>query len=197
MLYLFLLLLIYGLQIGPPLVFERASRRNASHRPDFKYTGAELARLLLDKHGLSAVAVELLPANITDFGDCYDPVRRVVRLSGNVMNQRSVTAYAIAAHEVGHAVQHAEHDGSMVLQRFLVYIVRGAIVLLIGGVLFLVLFSERMGGREQWHWLNTAVLTTYFGCAIALRLVTLPVEWSASFDHVTLASASEGDLRVT
>jgi len=183
MLYLLLILVIYGLEYGPLLMFEWASRRNSAPRPDFKYTGSELARLLLDQNGLADVQIEPLPPEISDFGDCYDPGRRVVRLSAKVMSGRTLAAYAVAAHEVGHAVQHAANDEAMQVQRGLIFVARAAILALIGGVLFLIMFSDRAGGREQWHWLSTALLAFYLGSVTLIRFVALPVEWSASFDH--------------
>jgi Zn-dependent membrane protease YugP len=180
---LLLLVLIYGLQIGPAVMFSWATRRYGAHRPDLKYTGRELARLLLDKQGLTDVAVEELPGNTSDFGDCYDPENRKVQLSSNVADQRSIAAYAVAAHEVGHALQHAAHDNTMELQHGLVWFARIMTYAFIGSVLFLALFSESLGGRDRWHWVSSVALVLFVGSGVILRVVTLPVEWNASFSY--------------
>jgi len=69
------------------------------------YSGKEVARLILDRNGLYDVEVEQIGGNLTDH---YDPRNRVVRLSSNVYNGRSLASVAVAAHEVGHAIQHSE-----------------------------------------------------------------------------------------
>jgi Zn-dependent membrane protease YugP len=180
---LLLLLVVYGLQIGPHIVFVWATRRYGAERPDLMYTGRDLARLLLDENGLSDVPVENLPEGTPDFGDCYDPTRRVVQLSEKVADSKSIAAYAVAAHEVGHALQHARHDSSMELQHGLATLLRAATWVLIGGVLFLVIFSEPLGGSDQWHWLSVLIILFFVGSGVLLRFVTLPVEWNASFDY--------------
>ena len=70
------------------------------------YTGAQVARYLLDAHGLQNVKVEMARGNLTDH---YDPRTRVLRLSQPVYSSTSVAALGVAAHETGHAVQNAEN----------------------------------------------------------------------------------------
>lgn len=78
--------------------------RYAEPMDRYPFSGGDLARYLLDKHGLEVVAVES-----TKEGDHYDPRTRTVRLSPDHFQGRSLTAITVAAHEVGHALQHAEH----------------------------------------------------------------------------------------
>ena len=68
-------------------------------------SGAQAARRVLDANGLYNVAIEQTPGELTDH---YDPRKRVLALSQGVYNARSVSAVAIAAHEAGHAIQHAQ-----------------------------------------------------------------------------------------
>ena len=68
-------------------------------------TGAQVARALLDAHGLERVRVELIPATLSDH---YDPEAHALRLSHGVGDERSVAAIGIATHEVAHAYQDAE-----------------------------------------------------------------------------------------
>src|ERR1700758_297596 len=79
--------------------------RHGVERPDLPGTGGELARHLLDEAGLDTVKVE-----VTDAGDHYDPENRAVRLTRPHYDGRSVSAVAVAAHEVSHAVQHAHGE---------------------------------------------------------------------------------------
>lgn len=73
-------------------------------------TGAELARRLLDAHGLQSVPIAAEGENL---GDHYDTVTKTVRLSGMVMHARTVLAIGVAAHEVGHAVQDATNHPAL------------------------------------------------------------------------------------
>lgn len=79
--------------------------RHSQPADRYPFSGGDLARYLLDKHALPHISVE-----ITQEGDHYDPKDRSVRLSPANFSGRSLTAITIAAHEVGHALQHAEGD---------------------------------------------------------------------------------------
>lgn len=92
-------LLLAGLVFGPQWWVRRALRKHGAERADFPGTGAELARHLLDRAGLVDVKVEL-----TEEGDHYSTVDRAVRLTQPIFEGRSLTAVAVAAHEVGHAM---------------------------------------------------------------------------------------------
>jgi Zn-dependent membrane protease YugP len=136
-------------------------------------TGAELARALLDAHGLRAVRLELAPGFLSDH---YDGAAQVLRLSEPVASERSVAALGIAGHEVSHAYQDA--DGSRA------YRVRKTIAEPLGkvapwsGLLFI-------GG----FWLGVPVLMilsiAYVAGLVLFALATLPVELGAS--HRALA----------
>lgn len=78
-------------------------RRHSQPADRFDFSGADLARYLLDRHHLEYVKVEQ-----TESGDHYDPADQAVRLSPGHFSGRSLTAITVAAHEVGHALQHAE-----------------------------------------------------------------------------------------
>ncbi len=80
-------------------------------------TGAEVARRILDSNGLTHVQVESVQGNLSDH---FDPRANVVRLSESVYSETSVAALGVAAHECGHAVQHAESFGPLVLRSNLV-----------------------------------------------------------------------------
>ena len=89
---------------GPSIWVSRVIDRYSVPADRYSGTGADLARHLLDRHGLHAVTVEP-----TEHGDHYDPEAKAVRLTEDKFGGRSLTAITVAAHEVGHAVQ--DHQG--------------------------------------------------------------------------------------
>jgi len=145
-------------------------------------TGAEVARQLLDRNGLYDVPVEVVPGALTDH---YDPISRVVRLSEPVYYGRSISAVSVASHEVGHAIQHKEHYGALVLRHRMfpaVNFTSGiAPFLLIGGFLL-----------QSLNLLGLGII--FFSFAVAFQLITLPVEFNASSRAKNLIVA-EGIIR--
>src|SRR5680860_358422 len=131
-------------------------------------TGAQAARRVLDSQGLSDVQIEQVPGELTDH---YDPRSRVLRLSQGVYGVPSIAAIGIAAHEAGHAIQHAKAYGPLKARTVMVPVVN------IGsnlgfGVLFLGLIMNQVGLA----WIGVAL----FGLATIFALMTLPVEFDAS-----------------
>ena len=100
MLYLLLIILIIVLIVGPAYWVKHIMERYSQPDNRYTYTGAEFARQLLNQENLSHVKVEL-----TELGDHYDPINKVVRLTSDKFNNASLTAITVAAHEVGHAMQ--------------------------------------------------------------------------------------------
>jgi len=147
------------------------------HEPADRYpgTGAELARDLLDRLGLESVPVER-----TDQGDHYDPETRAVRLSVENHDGRSLTAVTVAAHEVGHAIQHAVGYGPLVWRTKLVKAAQRVqrIGLLLIAAMPIVLLALRLPRAGL-----TLLLFGVAGLAsgIVVHLVTLPTELDASF----------------
>lgn len=131
-------------------------------------TGAQAARRILDANGLQDVAVEAVRGELSDH---YDPRSRVLRLSQGVYGVPSISAVGIAAHEAGHAIQHAQAYGPLMMRTNLVPVVNigsnlGFIVLLAG------LFMQLTGLA----WAGVAL----FSLATLFALLTLPVEFDAS-----------------
>lgn len=175
--WLILILILLGVMFGPSLWARAVLSRHAENRPDFPGTGGELARHLLDESGLSDVRVEE-----TDHGDHYDPQDKAVRLSVANMDGRSLTAVTVAAHEVGHALQ--DRDGYAPLQ------VRTNMVKWAGGLQKVgsaILFgSFLLGAITQAP--GPALLVASAGIAtmasaVLVHLITLPVEFDASFSR--------------
>jgi len=142
----------------------------------FPGTGGELAVHLLDKLNINDVAVEE-----TEPGqDHYDPVAKVVRLSPDNFNRKSLTAITVAAHEVGHAMQHASGYSLFKLRHklvhFAVYFEKlGSMAILAMPAVALLTRSPVVGGAL----FLMGILGIAFGTLV--HLVTLPVEWDASF----------------
>ena len=135
-------------------------------------TGAEVARRMLDSYGLSDVRITHVGGQLTDH---YNPMDRTVNLSDAVYSQASVAAAAVAAHECGHAVQHAQAYPWLGLRSQLVPLVSvgsrlGQLLLMVG----LALVAMGSGTTVAWVGLALYAGTTVFA------LVTLPVEFDAS-----------------
>jgi uncharacterized protein len=132
-------------------------------------SGAQAARYILDQNGLRDVAV--VPSRGGALSDHYDPRDRVVRLSPDVFHGASVSAVAVAAHETGHALQHARGYFPLALRNLAVPVASigsnfGLFLILIGAVL----------AFTQMIWLGIIL----FGATVFFQVVTLPVELDAS-----------------
>ena len=94
------LLILLALIFGPSLWVKFVMKRYSKEKPEMPGTGGELAKHLIERFTLKDVKVE-----VTELGDHYDPVEKKVRLLREHYESRSLTAVAIAAHEVGHVRQ--------------------------------------------------------------------------------------------
>ncbi len=135
-------------------------------------TGAEVARRILDSNGLTYVNVEPVQGHLSNH---YDPRANVVRLSQDVYDQTSVAALGVAAHECGHALQHAESYAPLTLRTSLAPVTgfcSSAWYLLFVLGLF---FSGSFLGRGM---VTLGILL--FTVVTVFQLITLPVEFNAS-----------------
>jgi len=168
-------LLLIGLVFGPSWWVKHVFSKHGVDRPDLPGTGGELARHLLDEAKLAEVKVETTAA-----GDHYDPATRAVRLRPEHHDGRSITAVAVAAHEVSHAIQHAYGEPAFKrrteLVGNLVWIERLALgVLLLTPVIFAAVRTPAVAILE----VGAAVALMAIG--VLVHVVTLPVEFDASF----------------
>lgn len=131
------------------------------------YTGAEVARRILDMNGLYNVTIEHINGNLTDH---FDPKTNVVRLSDATYNSRSVGAIGVAAHEVGHAIQHATGYSPI---RF-----RNAIVPAVNICNALSMPLLILGLFLSYTLVELGIIL--FSATVLFQLVTLPVEFNAS-----------------
>ena len=133
-------------------------------------TGADVARLMLAQNGITDVTVESVSGKLTDH---YNPQSKTINLSEGVYDKASSAACAVAAHETGHAIQHAQGYAPLRLRTSLVPVVTFANNtvqwVLLAGVIFYSVFPTLL-----WVAIALFALTTFFS------LVTLPVEINAS-----------------
>ena len=169
------LLLLVALLYGPQLWVRSVMARHSRERSDLPGTGGQLATHLIERFGLDGVAVET-----TETGDHYDPERRVVALSPANHDGRSLTAVAVAAHEVGHALQHHHGYRPLWLRHRLVRAATG--VQRVGSVLMMAAPVLLVVSRSPTGLVVPLVAGLASVAAGALvHLVTLPVELDASF----------------
>lgn len=175
--YLIIIVALIALILGPGIWVQRVLKKYSE--PDDRYagTGASLARHLLDKHGLQSVSVEA-----TDAGDHYDPVAKVVRLSPDKHDGRSLTAITVAAHEVGHAIQDHTHYRPL---KWRTRLVRGSRTLekIGAGVLILSPFLGVMTGVPVLGVFTFLGGMLALGTSAIIHFVTLPTEFDASFNR--------------
>ena len=150
--------------------------------------GATVATQILADHGLRDVKVERLPEN-KPWGDHYDPKSRTVRLSSHVYDTHSISAVAVAVHEVGHAIQHDEGYSALAMRSGIFPVVRiasgAAVPLIFAG------FILGMLGFIAPEWSTTIINIgiIFFAVTVVFHLITLPVEFDASKRAVALLEA--------
>lgn len=137
-------------------------------------TGAAVARAMLDAYGLRNVKVERTPGFLSDH---YDPLSRTLRLSPQNYDTPSVAAVGIAAHEAGHALQHAEGYFPLQLRSAIVPVVQFGSFL--GPLIFMGGFMLASAGSAL-GWNVALAGVVLFGGTALFSLITLPVEFDAS-----------------
>ena len=136
-------------------------------------SGAEIAQKMLDDHGIRDVKVISTPGMLTDH---YNPANKTVNLSEGVYSQRNAASAAVAAHEVGHAVQHAQAYSWLQMRSKLVPILnvtsRFSMWVIFGGLALM--GTTAIGGTIAW------IGVALYGIGTLFSFVTLPVEYDAS-----------------
>lgn len=133
-----------------------------------KLTGKEVAEKILEMNGLSNVKVGRINGSLTDH---YDPRNKTISLSDGIYNSNSISACAVAAHEVGHAIQDKEHYSMLVFRSKLVPVVnftsRLSSILVFSGFIF-----------DLFNFITIGAILLTVG--LFFQLITLPVEFDAS-----------------
>ena len=165
-------LIIFGPNIWVSHILNKYNRHPETNFPG---TGGELARHLLDRFDLQDVKVV-----VTETGDHYNPIDRSVALTQDKFDGKTLAAIVIAAHECGHAIQHARREPLFLLRHRLAQSAQGAQI--IGSALLAA--SPLIGGLAVSPYLSLVSLTGAFmvlGYGVVVQLATLPVEFDASF----------------
>lgn len=131
-------------------------------------TGQEVARMILDSNGMNNIHVVETQGELTDH---YDPRRKVVRLSKQIFHDNAIASVAVAAHEVGHAIQDKEGYIFMKIRSILVPVVN--FITYIG---YIVAFISLLAGITGYLKVSIIIILA----ALLFQLVTLPVEFDAS-----------------
>ena len=176
-----ILLVVMGL-LGTVVQKRLMSVMNKFSAVETPISGAETARRMLEQHGIHDVRVISTKGQLTDH---YNPTDKTVNLSEVVYNCKSITAMAVAAHECGHAVQHATAYRWLRLRSSIVPMVNigsrlGQIVFVAG------LALVGASGNTTVAWIGLAL----FACTSIFALVTLPVEFNASHRAIVWLNAS-------
>ena len=154
-------------------------------------TGYETARRILDANGLQHIQIERVSGELTDH---YDPRTGVVRLSGGIYGGRSVASVSVAAHEIGHAIQHATGYNALIVRNRLVPVANIASNLAWPLAIIGILMGSLAGSRI----FDLAIIL--YAVAVLFQLITLPVELNASrralqqLDKLGIVT-EEGELR--
>ncbi|MEG0306924.1 MAG: zinc metallopeptidase [Clostridium sp.] len=142
-----------------------------------RYTGGQVARMILDGYGLFDIPVLVTGGHLTDH---YDPSKRVVKLSSDVYNSTSLASIGVAAHEIGHAIQHKEGYTPIKIRSALVPVAnigsQASWVLFFIGIVFSITPLVNLG-------------IIFFSAAVLFQLVTLPVEFNASSRAIDILKA--------
>lgn len=147
-------------------------RRYQNTRNSRGLTAAQAARQILDDNGLYQIRIERVSGNLTDH---YDPKGNVIRLSDSVHDSTSVAAIGVAAHECGHAVQHAVNYFPMQIRSAIIPVTQlGSRLWYIVFVLGLIFSNSYAGMPLQ------MIGILLFSLIVLFQLVTLPVEFNAS-----------------
>lgn len=165
----FLVLIGAALCLGASALVNSTMSKYKKVRNSTGLTGAEAARRILYHEGLQNVQIECLRNNS---GDHYDPRTNTVRLSYEVYNNPSVTAVSVAAHECGHAIQHAKGYAPLSLRSSLVPVAN------LGSTLGIPLIL--LGVFLSWNQTLIQIGIWAFALAVLFQVITLPVEFNAS-----------------
>ncbi len=168
-------LIVIAIIFGPSLWVKMVMRRYSTEQSEIPGTGGELAKHLIERFSLTDVEVE-----VTELGDHYDPIEKKVRLSQEHYESKSLTAIAIAAHEIGHAIQDQQGDKRLATRTKMAPVVDkvarwSAVILSLSPVIGIIT-------RHPMPFSFLLVLgLSGFIARMMVHAVTLPIEFDASF----------------
>lgn len=165
---LLLIFLIILIPLIAQLGIKSSYSKYSSIENDKELTGKEVARMILDKNGLNNVEIYETSGELTDY---YDPRKKKVVLSTNIHRGKSISSAAVAAHEVGHAIQDKEGYFFLKFRSFLVPIVN--FTSHISSLFIIIGFAA-----SAFDFINIGIILLLVG--LFFQLITLPVEFNAS-----------------
>ena len=175
MVYAVGVLIVLALIFGPSLWVKMVMSKYSSEKPEMPGTGGELAKHLIERFSLDDVKVE-----VTELGDHYDPTEKKVRLLREHYESKSLTAIAIAAHEVGHAIQDQQGDKRLATRTKMVPVVNQ-----IARWSVVIISLSPVIGIITRHPMPFSLLLflglSGFIARMMIHAVTLPIEFDASF----------------
>ena len=167
--------IVLAIIFGPSLWVRFVMWRYSTEKPEMPGTGGELAKHLIERFSLKHVKVE-----VTELGDHYDPIEKKVRLLREHYESKSLTAIAIAAHEVGHAIQDQQGDRRLLTRTKMIPIVdkvaRWSAIIISLSPLIGIITRHPM----PFSILLLLGLSGFFA-RMMMHIVTLPIEYDASF----------------
>ena len=168
-------LIVLALIFGPSLWVKLVMKKYSAEKPEMPGTGAELANHLIKRFSLKDVKVE-----VTELGDHYDPIEKKVRLLREHYESKSLTAVAIAAHEVGHAIQDHQGDKRLATRTKMIPVVDKVARWSVA-----IIYLSPVIGIITRHPMPFSLLLLLglsgFIARMMVHAVTLPIEYDASF----------------
>lgn len=152
-----------------------AYKKYANVRNKRGMTGAQAARMILDNNGLRDVRIEMIGGTLSDH---YDPRTKVMRLSSKVHNEASVASVSIAAHESGHAIQHAKLYMPLKIRNTIAPVVKFS-SMLSWPLIFIGVMMASAGNYTKGNFIMDIGIL-FFTAVVLFHAVTLPVEFNAS-----------------
>lgn len=174
--YLILLFLVLGITFGPQLWVSFILKRYSLSDAKIPGTGGELVEHLLDTYKMNQYSVKE-----TDLPDHFNPEDRTIYLNRIIFNSRSLTSIAIAAHEFSHALQHYKSPATL---KFRTWIAQKAVKLeRVSAVAMIILpFIGAMSRIPGVFFATVLLALSGMFMGVLTQLITLPVEWDASFN---------------
>ena len=169
------MLIVLALIFGPSLWVKFVMSKYSPQLPEISGTGGELAKHLIERFSLKDVKVE-----ITEQGDHYDPIEKKVRLVRENYESKSLTAIAIAAHEVGHAIQDQQGDKRLATRTKMIpianMVARWSVAIISLSPVIAIIMRHPMPFS-----LLLLLGLSGFIARMMVHVVTLPIEFDASF----------------
>ena len=175
--FIFILIVIIAILFGPQWWAQYTIRKYSNPLEKLQGTGGELARHLLDRFEMQHVKVEATDPN----SDHYDPIDQVVRLSPNNFDNKSLTAIAVAAHEVGHAIQHHRKEPLLMWRSRLAVFANAIQKFGVSAMMIMPVVTALTRAPTLAAFLFAVGIGSMF-MATLVHLITLPVETDASFN---------------